>query len=128
MRVVLQRVQHASVRVEGKIAGSIEQGFLLLVGITPTDTQDIIKKMAGKCAQLRVFEDENGKMNKGLSDIGGSILSISQFTLYADCKRGRAPALRRLREVSLLSRCMRRLMRNYGRMVFRWRPVSLAQI
>ena len=91
MRVVLQRVQHASVRVEGKITGSIEQGFLLLVGITPTDTQDIIKKMAGKCAQLRVFEDENGKMNKGLSDIGGSIISISQFTLYADCKRGRRP-------------------------------------
>lgn len=58
MRVVLQRVQHASVRVEGKITGSIEQGFLLLVGITPTDTQDIIKKVAGKCAQLRVFEDE----------------------------------------------------------------------
>ena len=91
MRVLLQRVQHASVRVDGAITGSIQQGFLLLVGITPSDTEEIMRKMAGKCAQLRVFEDENGKMNRGLQDIGGSILSISQFTLYADCKRGRRP-------------------------------------
>ena len=91
MRVLLQRVQHASVRVDGTITGSIKQGFLLLVGITSSDTDAIMKKMAGKCAQLRVFEDENGKMNKGLSDIGGSILSISQFTLYADSKKGRRP-------------------------------------
>ena len=63
MRVLLQRVQHASVRVDGAITGSIQQGFLLLVGITPTDTEDIMRKMAGKCAQLRVFEDENGRMN-----------------------------------------------------------------
>lgn len=61
MRVLLQRVQHASVRVDGAITGSIRQGFLLLVGITPSDTEEIMKKMAGKCAQLRVFEDENGK-------------------------------------------------------------------
>ena len=91
MRVLLQRVKHASVRVDGEIVGSIEQGFLLLVGITPTDTDDIIKRMAVKCASLRVFEDENGKMNKGLQDVDGKILSISQFTLYADCKKGRRP-------------------------------------
>lgn len=91
MRVVLQRVKHASVRVDGNVTGSIEQGFLLLVGITPSDTVDVVKKMAGKCAGLRVFEDENGKMNKGLQDVAGKVLSISQFTLYADCKRGRRP-------------------------------------
>ena len=80
------------VLMDGAITGSIQQGFLLLVGITPSDTEDIMRKMAGKCAQSRgVFEDENGKMNRGLQDIGGSILSISQFTLYADCKRGRRP-------------------------------------
>ena len=79
-------------RVDGAITGSIQQGFLLLVGITPSDTEDIMRKMAGKCAQLRVFEDENGKMNRGLQDIIGSILSISQFTLCMRIvNRGRRP-------------------------------------
>ena len=91
MRVVLQRVAHASVKVDGEVIGKINQGFLLLVGITQSDTEEIVRKMAKKCAQLRVFEDENGKMNKGLADIHGEILSISQFTLYADCKKGRRP-------------------------------------
>ena len=91
MRVVLQRVKHASVTIDGNVHGSIQQGFLALVGITHEDTKEIVKKVAKKCAELRVFEDENGKMNKGLQDIGGDILSISQFTLYADCKKGRRP-------------------------------------
>lgn len=91
MRVVLQRVKHASVTVDGTICGSIGQGFLLLVGITQSDHEGIIKKMAKKCAELRVFEDEKGKMNKGLADVNGEILSISQFTLYADCRKGRRP-------------------------------------
>ena len=91
MRVVLQRVAHASVKVDGEYTGKISQGFLALVGITQSDTMDIVKKLAKKCAELRVFEDEDGKMNKGLSDIGGEILSISQFTLYADCRKGRRP-------------------------------------
>ena len=91
MRVVLQRVKHASVTVDGTICGSIAQGYLLLVGITQSDNEGIIKKMAKKCAELRVFEDENGKMNKGLADVNGQILSISQFTLYADCRKGRRP-------------------------------------
>lgn len=95
MRVLLQRVKHASVKVDGNIVGSIPQGFLLLVGITPSDTEEIIKKMARKCAQLRVFEDEQGKMNKGLEDVNGQILSISQFALYADCKKGRRPGFER---------------------------------
>lgn len=91
MRVVLQRVSRAMVTIQKETYGSIEKGFLLLVGITQSDDEDIVNKMAAKCAQLRVFEDANGKMNLGLQDIGGAILSISQFTLYADCKRGRRP-------------------------------------
>lgn len=91
MRVVLQRVKSASVTIDGTVKGSIEQGFLALVGITQTDTEEIAAKMAKKCAELRVFEDEQGKMNLSLHDIHGKILSISQFTLYADCKRGRRP-------------------------------------
>lgn len=91
MRVVLQRVKHASCTIDGNVTGKIEQGLLLLVGITDSDTKEILEKVAKKCVELRIFEDENGKMNLGLKDVGGSILSISQFTLYADCKRGRRP-------------------------------------
>lgn len=91
MRVVMQRVTHAEVWIDGKINGQIEQGFMFLVGIAQDDTMDIIKKVAKKCVELRVFDDENGKMNKSLQDIDGSILSISQFTLYADYRKGRRP-------------------------------------
>lgn len=91
MRVVLQRVSHAEVKVNNRITGKIQQGFLILVGITHDDNEEIVKKIAGKCIDLRVFEDENGKMNKGLKEIDGKILSISQFTLYADCRKGRRP-------------------------------------
>ena len=92
MRVVLQRVKHASVTIDGQVHGSIQEGFLALVGITHDDTEEIVLKVAKKCSELRVFEDEDGKMNKGLKDIHGDILSISQFTLYADCKKGRRPS------------------------------------
>ena len=92
MRVVLQRVKHASVTIDGNVYGSIQEGFLALVGITHDDTLQIVEKVAKKCSELRVFEDEEGKMNKGLKDIDGDILSISQFTLYADCKKGRRPS------------------------------------
>lgn len=91
MRVVLQRVRHASVEIDGRMQGSIQQGFLLFVGITQGDSEEVIEKVASKCAQLRVFEDDNGKMNRSLQDVNGEILSISQFTLYADCKKGRRP-------------------------------------
>lgn len=91
MRVVLQRVKHASVTIDGEVHGKIEQGHLLLVGISHTDTKEIADKLAKKCVELRIFEDENGKMNKSLLDVEGNILSISQFTLYADCKKGRRP-------------------------------------
>ena len=92
MKVVLQRVKHASCTVDGNITGQIQQGLLLLVGICDSDTDEIMEKVAKKCVELRIFEDENGKMNKGLKDVDGNILSISQFTLYADCKKGRRPS------------------------------------
>lgn len=91
MKIVAQRVTHASVTIEGMVYGEIQQGLLLFVGITHEDTEVIADKLAKKCVELRIFEDENGKLNKSLLDIQGSILSISQFTLYADCKKGRRP-------------------------------------
>ena len=88
MRVVVQRVTSASVRIDGCVVGEIRKGFLLLVGITHTDTRKEVEYVAKKVAQLRVFEDEAGKMNLALKDIGGSVLSVSQFTLYGDCSHG----------------------------------------
>ena len=92
MRIVVQRCSRAEVRIDGRIAGQINRGFLLLVGITDSDTQSTADLLAKKIAQLRVFEDEQGKMNLSLNDVGGSVLSISQFTLYADCKHGNRPS------------------------------------
>ena len=92
MRVVLQRVKYAQVKVNDACIGKIEKGFMLLVGITQDDTLETIQKVAKKCAGLRIFEDEEGKMNLSLEDVQGDILSISQFTLYADCKKGRRPS------------------------------------
>lgn len=92
MRVVLQRVKHGSVKVEGEIVGEIESGFVALVGVTHTDTQNEARLLAKKTANLRVFEDENGKMNISSIDAGADILVISQFTLYADTRKGRRPS------------------------------------
>ena len=92
MRIVVQRCSRAEVRIDNRIAGQINRGFLLLVGITDSDTQSTADLLAKKIAQLRVFEDEQGKMNLSLNDVGGSILSISQFTLYADCRKGNRPS------------------------------------
>ncbi|MGN0235454.1 MAG: D-aminoacyl-tRNA deacylase [Paludibacteraceae bacterium] len=92
MRVVVQRVARASVRIEGTVAGEIAKGFLLLVGITHTDTRAEVEYIAKKVAQLRVFEDEAGKMNLALKDVGGVVLSVSQFTLYGDCSHGNRPS------------------------------------
>ncbi len=91
MRVVLQRVQYAKVTIAKETQGEIGQGFLALVGITNSDDEAMAARMAKKTAELRVFEDDQGKMNHSLSDIQGKILSVSQFTLYADCRRGRRP-------------------------------------
>lgn len=92
MRVVLQRCSRAEVRIEGTVAGSIGQGFMLLVGVTEGDGQAEAEILAKKVAQMRVFGDSNGKMNLGLKDVNGAILSISQFTLYADCRKGNRPS------------------------------------
>lgn len=92
MRVVVQRCSRAEVRIDGTICGQINKGFLLLVGISATDTRAEADWLARKIAQLRVFEDTAGKMNLALQDVSGSILSISQFTLYADCRKGNRPS------------------------------------
>lgn len=92
MRVVLQRSKKASVTVDGDITGAISSGYVLLAGITHEDTEKDADYLAGKIAQLRLFEDEEGKMNRSILDNGGEILSISQFTLYGDVKKGRRPS------------------------------------
>lgn len=92
MRVVLQRVSHASVTVEEKVIGKIERGFLLLVGVTHDDAIEDMEYLVRKIVQMRIFEDEEGKLNRSIQDIGGEILSVSQFTLYADTKKGNRPS------------------------------------
>ncbi|GEN33083.1 D-aminoacyl-tRNA deacylase [Aneurinibacillus danicus] len=92
MRVVVQRSRQASVTVNGEIVGKIERGLVLLVGITHGDTKDDAEYVAEKIANLRIFEDENGKMNRSVKDEGGAILSVSQFTLYGDTRKGRRPS------------------------------------
>ncbi|WP_456273919.1 D-aminoacyl-tRNA deacylase [Bacillus sp. AK031] len=91
MKVVLQRSREASVTVDGEISGKIDSGFVLLVGITHEDTEKEADWLADKIINLRVFEDEEGKMNRSLLDVEGQILSVSQFTLYGDCRKGRRP-------------------------------------
>lgn len=91
MRVVLQRSKEASVEVDGKTVGQISSGFVLLVGITHEDTEEDAAYLAEKIAGLRVFEDDKGKMNLSILDVNGEILSISQFTLYGDTRKGRRP-------------------------------------
>ena len=91
MRFVIQRVSEASVSVDGQIVGQIGKGFMVLVGVAQTDTEAIADKLVKKMAGLRIFEDEQGKTNLSLSDVGGALLMVSQFTLYADCRRGNRP-------------------------------------
>jgi D-tyrosyl-tRNA(Tyr) deacylase len=92
MRILIQRVTSASVVVDGAITGAIEDGLLLLVGITHGDTDAVEERMADKVVKLRIFGDEQGLMNRSVLDVGGAILAISQFTLYADAKKGNRPS------------------------------------
>lgn len=91
MKVVLQRTKRASVEVNNEVVGNIEAGLTLLVGITHDDTNEDADYLAEKITHLRIFEDENGKMNHSILEAGGQILSVSQFTLYGDCRKGRRP-------------------------------------
>ncbi|MBS3201235.1 D-aminoacyl-tRNA deacylase [Turicibacter bilis] len=92
MRVVVQRARQAKVTVDGKVTGAIEHGLMLLVGLTHEDTVKDLEYCAKKVANLRIFEDEKGKMNLSIKEVGGSILSISQFTLYGETKKGNRPS------------------------------------
>ena len=92
MKFVVQRVKNAKVEVENKVVGKIDNGFLVLIGITHTDTKEIADYLIKKLVNLRVFEDDNGKLNLSLNDIKGSLLLVSQFTLYADCSGGNRPS------------------------------------
>ena len=91
MKALIQRVRHASVEIDGVVAGEIGQGLLVLLGVAPDDDAAIGEYLADRCAGLRIFEDEQGKMNRALTDVGGAMLVISQFTLFADTTQGRRP-------------------------------------
>ena len=92
MKFVIQRVQHASVTVDQKVIGKIGKGFLVFIGVSNDDTKEIADKLVKKLVGLRIFEDENGKTNLSLADVDGSLLLVSQFTLYANCKKGYRPS------------------------------------
>ena len=92
MRAVVTRVSSASVTIDGAVRGAIEKGYLVLLGVGPQDTEAVCDKLAEKICNLRVFEDENRKMNLNLEQVGGAFLVVSQFTLYADCKKGNRPS------------------------------------
>ena len=92
MKFVIQRVKQASVKVEGSVIGEIEKGYLVLIGVSDKDTEAVADKMIKKMIGLRIFEDAEGKTNLSLADVGGSLLLVSQFTLYADCKKGNRPS------------------------------------
>ena len=91
MKFVIQRCQEASVSVDGKTVGAIEKGLMVLIGVGEEDTTEVVDKYLKKLLQLRIFEDENGKTNRSLMDIGGQLLLVSQFTLYANCRHGNRP-------------------------------------
>ena len=91
MRIVLQRVKYASVKVDGELCGKTDGGYMLLFGAGHGDTEEICRKLADKIANLRIFSDENDKINLSLADVGGTILVVPQFTLYADCRKGNRP-------------------------------------
>ena len=116
MRLVIQKVSEASCTVEGKITGQIENGYMVLVGIGLDDNEEIAEKMALKLSKLRIFDDEQGKINLSIYDVKGKILSISQFTLYADCHKGNRPSFtdalggeRALELYRYFNECLRKL-------------------
>lgn len=107
MKLVVQRVRRASVTVGGQVAGAIDKGFLVLLGVSNEDTEEICDKMAEKMLKMRIFEDENGKTNLSLDQVGGEVLVVSQFTLYADCRQNR-PSFTRAGQAELANRLYER--------------------
>jgi D-tyrosyl-tRNA(Tyr) deacylase len=117
VRIVLQRAKEARVKVESNIVGQIDHGLVLLVGFTDSDDEDDLRYLAEKVVHLRIFEDEEGKMNRSLLDVKGSILSVSQFTLYGDCRKGRRPnfmAAARPEKAAILYDRFNQLLKEYG--------------
>lgn len=92
MKAVVQRVRESAVRVEGEVVGQIGQGLLVLLGVTDTDTESEAEWLADKIVHLRIFEDDEGRLNRSLTEVGGALLAVSQFTLYGDCRKGRRPS------------------------------------
>ena len=128
MRALVQRVSHASVTIDGVVHGKIGQGFLVLLGITDGDTVDDAVYLADKTVKMRVFTDENDKMNRSLADVGGGLLIVSQFTLYGDCRKGTRRASRTRPVRKRPSRCMRRSSPAAVRAACRSKPASSARI
>ena len=129
MRIVLQRVSHASVTIEGQVHGQINQGYMILVGFKGEDDEAIIDRMVDKVIHLRVFEDDQGKMNLSLLDVKGAILSISQFTLYANSRKGRRPSFVEAAKPEISSPLyMTFLIADLKKQVFMLKKVSLVLI
>ena len=127
MRALVQRVSHASVTIDGRIHGQIGQGFLVLLGITDGDTVDDAVYLADKTVKMRVFTDENDKMNRSLADVGGGLLIVSQFTLYGDCRKGNRPSFTGAARPRPPFRSMKRSSHAAARAVCRSRPASSAR-
>ncbi len=127
MRAVIQRVSEASVAIDGTTVGAIQKGFLVLLGITHEDSQEDVDYLVRKIKNLRVFEDEAGKMNQSIEAIEGAILSISQFTLYGETKKETVQALFKLPDLKWLHHCTKLSMRVCTLQVSKWLRVALAQ-
>ena len=128
MKMLVQRVKHAKVTVDGNVTGAIEQGYLVLLGIAPEDTTEIMEKMVDKLLRLRIFSDENDKINLSLQDVGGSLLLVSQFTLYADCRKGNPPVLCTRHRRHRRKPFMRHARRTVGNGCLWWNPAYSGQI
>ena len=118
MRAVLTRVKSASVTIDGKLNGKIGQGFLILLGVGPEDTEETCRYLAEKALGLRIFEDENEKMNLSLADVGGQVLVVSQFTLYGNCRKGRRPSFTDAADPELGNRLYEQFLKECERLGF----------
>ena len=128
MRLVIQRVNHASVKVDGDVIGKIDKGLLIFLGVADGDTREMVDKYVKKLQGLRIFEDADGKTNLSIKDVDGEILVVSQFTLYADCKKETDRVLSKQAHLILPMDFMNILKKNVRRHLARWNVAVLAQI